>query len=298
MHTYYYDHLEFELPPHHRFPLEKYRLLRERLEQEQIVTLRPAPRATTEDLLLAHSAAYIQQIQQGTLPRQYERELGLPWSPELAVRVFHTVGATIAAARRSIQDGLAATTGGGTHHAQYDRPQGFCIFNDAVIAARTLQRERLIQRALVVDCDVHQGNGTALITADDPTIYTFSIHCQDNFPARKARSDLDIGLPVACGDDAYLAALEEGLERALNEAKPDWVIYLAGADPHKGDRLGKLSLTKTGLRRRDELVFRRLKKAKRPIAVTMAGGYGKNIDDTVDIYLQTLKTGVQFSKEW
>lgn len=298
MRTYYYDHFDFPLPDHHRFPKEKYALLRERLERENVIPageLQPGPAAPVDDLLLAHAAGYIRQIENGTLPRQLEREMGLPWSAGLAQRVRHTVGATVAAGRTALRYGSGATTGGGTHHAQFDRPQGYCIYNDAVVAARVLQRDRLIQRALVVDCDVHQGNGTALLTADDPSIYTFSIHCQQNFPARKAPSDLDIGLPAGTGDDAYLTALAGGLDHALKHARADWVVYLAGADPFEGDRLGKLKLTKRGLARRDELVLRRLKEAGLPVTITMAGGYAADIRDTAEIYLNTLKIGVEMA---
>lgn len=249
-----------------------------------------APEATEDQLRLAHSAEYIAQIQDGTLPRQLEREMGLPWSPELAKRVRHTVGATVLAGRAALEDGIACTGGGGTHHAQWDRPQGYCLFNDIIICSRVLQQDRLASEVLVIDCDVHQGNGTALITKNDPSIFTFSIHCEKNFPARKAQSDLDIGLPVGTEDKVYLQALKSGLEQVLDVFKPEMIIYLAGADPHHGDRLGRLALTDSGLKARDEYILDLCAANRWPTVVTLAGGYGRNIHDTVRIYFQTIKT--------
>ena len=247
-----------------------------------------APEATDSELRLSHSAEYIGQIRDGTLPKKLERELGLPWSAELAKRVRHTVGATILAGRTALEEGIACTGGGGTHHAQWDRPQGYCVFNDIIVCSRVLQQERLATDILVIDCDVHQGNGTALIAADDPSIFTFSIHCEKNFPARKAQSDLDIGLPINTRDHLYLQALKSGLEKVLETFTPDLVIYLAGADPFVDDRLGKLSLTKAGLRQRDEYVLNLCKANQWPTVVTLAGGYGRHIQDTADLYFQTV----------
>ncbi len=291
MKVYYYDHWTFPLPPHHRFPTDKYRLLRERLLEHDPagVELIPAPAAAAGQLLLAHSETYVTQIETGTLPPALERELGLPLSPELARRVRHTVGATIAAGRAARTEGIAATTGGGTHHAQWDRPQGYCIFNDAVVAVRVLQREKAIRRALIIDCDVHQGNGTAALTADDPTIFTFSIHCRQNFPARKIPGDLDIDLNAGVGDAIYLEALRSGLAVAFERAHADFVVYLAGADPFEGDRLGRLNLSKKGLADRDRLVLEGCARRGLPVVVTMAGGYGRDIHDTVDFYHQTIR---------
>ena len=296
MKAYYYDHWTFPLPTSHRFPDEKYALLRRRIEQTgslDTADLKPAPPAADADLLTAHAPTYIKQIRAGRLSRQHERELGLPMSPELGRRVRRTVGATIAAGRVALVEGVAASTGGGTHHAQYDRPQGFCIFNDAV-----LQKEGRIKRGLVIDCDVHQGNGTALMTAGDPTIFTFSIHCQQNFPARKAESDLDIPLSAGVSDKIYLEALKAGLDVAFERAEADLVIYLAGADPFEGDRLGKLKLSKQGLAERDDAVLSTCLKQDVPVVITMAGGYGKNITDTVDIYHETIRLGADFARRW
>ncbi|MFT5193445.1 MAG: acetoin utilization deacetylase AcuC-like enzyme [Cellvibrionaceae bacterium] len=256
------------------------------LLSEEII---PAPEASDAQLRLAHSAEYISQIREGTLPRKLEREMGLPWSAELAKRVRHTVGATILAGRTALEEGIACTGGGGTHHAQWDRPQGYCIFNDIIVCSRVLQQERLVSDILVIDCDVHQGNGTALIAADDPSIFTFSIHCEKNFPVRKAKSDLDIGLPIDTGDRLYLQALKAGLTKALETITPDLVIYLAGADPFSGDRLGKLALSKAGLKQRDEYVLNLCTQNRWPIVVTLAGGYGRNVNDTVELYYQTIQ---------
>lgn len=292
MKFFYYDHYDFPLPDSHRFPKEKYTLLRESLLQQAIIereSMISAPRATKSQLLLGHSEAYIDQVQQLALPRKAERELGLPLTHELSRRVEHTVGATIEACMTALDEGIAATGGGGTHHAQWAWPQGYCIYNDAIIAARILQQRRLASEVLIVDCDVHQGNGTALIAQNDPSIFTFSIHCQQNFPARKAESDLDLPLPAGTGNSQYLDVLEAGLNKILTLFKPEFVIYLAGADPHENDRLGKLSLTFSGLSERDQLVFKQFTRRGIPLAVTLAGGYGKDIRETVSIYAQTLK---------
>ena len=275
MKFYYYDHHSFPLPAHHRFPQEKYQLLREAIIQHKTIRpdeMIPAREATIDELRLAHAPAYISQIINGGLPRQREREMGLPWSPELAKRVRHTVGATVEAAKTALDEGVAATGGGGTHHAQWDRPQGYCVFNDTVIAARVLQQARLISDVAVIDCDVHQGNGTALITADEPSIFTFSIHCEKNFPVRKAQSDLDIGLDEGAGDHDYLAALAGGLEQVSQRIRPEIIFYLGGADPHIGDRLGRLTLTQTGLAERDKMVYQFVQKLGVPLVVTLAGG--------------------------
>lgn len=248
-----------------------------------------APEASEKQLKLSHSAQYIAQIRDGTLPKKLERQMGLPWSPELAKRVRHTVGATVSAGRAALEEGIACTGGGGTHHAQWDQPQGYCLFNDVIICSRVLQQERLISDVLVIDCDVHQGNGTALLAQNDPSIFTFSIHCGKNFPVRKAQSDMDIALPIGTQDKEYLHALESGLQQVLSSFQPELVIYLAGADPFFDDRLGKLALTKEGLKKRDEFVFNLCYQNQFPTVVTLAGGYGKDINNTVMIYFETVK---------
>jgi acetoin utilization deacetylase AcuC-like enzyme len=220
----------------------------------------------------------------------------LPWSPELVERARRSVGGTIAACRAALNDGLGINLAGGTHHAFRDHGQGYCLFNDVVIAARTMQVEGRIERAVVLDCDVHQGNGTAAITADDRSIFTFSIHSQQNFPLFKEQSDLDIGLGDNTGDAAYLEALDTGLRSALQLAEAGLALYLAGADPHRDDLLGRLALSKEGLGERDRLVFGLCREAGVPVATMMAGGYGRRMDDTVQIHLQTVRIAVEMAK--
>jgi acetoin utilization deacetylase AcuC-like enzyme len=219
--------------------------------------------------------------------------MGFPWSPQLVERSRHSVGSTIAAGRAALQEGVAVNLAGGTHHAGPDWGQGYCVFNDAAVAARTLQREGLARRVVVLDCDVHQGNGTAAIAAGDATIFTFSIHGANNFPFHKETSDLDIGLEDGTGDKEYLLALAQGAQLALERAQADVAIYLAGADPFVGDRLGRLALSKAGLARRDRLIFDLCREAGLPVVVVMAGGYGRVVADTVDIHFQTVCAAVE-----
>ena len=282
----------FPLPEGHRFPLQKYTLLREAVEAAGLVAPRdllvPEP-ATDQQILRAHSQEYLRRVVNGQLTPQEIRRIGLPWSPELVTRARYSVGGTIAACWAATVDGIAANLAGGTHHASRDRGQGYCLFNDSVIAARTLQAEGRLERVVVLDCDVHQGNGTAAIARDDPTIFTFSIHNENNFPLHKEPSDLDIGLEDGTGDGEYLAALETGVRRALSSTRAGLAIYLAGADPYEGDLLGRLALTKEGLARRDRLVLDLCYRAGLPVAVVLAGGYGRHVEDTVDIHLQTVR---------
>ncbi|MBE2221610.1 MAG: histone deacetylase [Anaerolineae bacterium] len=292
MKIFTYDQFTFPLPTGHRFPAEKYRLLREAVEAAGVVppehVIVPTP-ATTNQLQRAHGDDYLAKVENGRLSPQEIRQIGLPWSPELVVRCKHSVGATIAACRVALQEGIAATLGGGTHHASWNEGQGFCIYNDTAVAARTMQAEGRVRRVAVIDCDVHQGNGTAQITAGDDSIFTFSIHAEKNFPFRKVPSDLDIALPDDTEDAPYLAALTQGVAQTLARSQPDLVIYLAGADVFAGDRLGRLCLTKAGIGERDRLVLSRCREAGLPVAVTMAGGYGRSIQDTVAIQLQTIQ---------
>jgi acetoin utilization deacetylase AcuC-like enzyme len=291
MYAFYYDQHPLHLPDTHRFPAAKYRLLRERLLADGILDqshLQPGPPPTDSQIARAHTRDYMQKFETGTLSPQEIRRIGLPWSPELVVRVRHMVGATVAAARTALRDGVGVSLGGGTHHACRDHGQGFCLYNDIVIAARTMQAEGRIHRALVIDCDVHQGNGTAEITQSDVSIYTFSLHGEKNFPFRKIPGDLDIGLPDKTGDADYLAALDEGLGHAGRAFAPDLVFFLAGADPYVDDQLGRLALSKSGLAERDHRVMGWCRARGLPVAVTMAGGYARRIEDTVDIYAQTV----------
>lgn len=294
--AYYSDTFVLPLPEGHRFPMQKYRLLRERVIADGIIPpdrLAVPPAATDEMLMRAHTADYVHRVQHGTLSRQEIRRIGFPWSPQMVERSRRSVGATVAAAHVALHYGVGINLAGGTHHATADEGQGFCVFNDVAVAARALQAEGVVQRVLVVDCDVHQGNGTAAIFADDPTVYTFSIHGAKNFPFRKINGDLDIALDDNTEDDAYLEALERGLTRAFEEANAEIVFYVSGADPFVGDRLGRLALSKQGLAQRDRMVFSFCRRAGLPVVVVMAGGYAVPIEETVDIHVQTIRLALE-----
>jgi acetoin utilization deacetylase AcuC-like enzyme len=293
---YYTDHYVLPLPPGHRFPMQKYAMLRERVQAAGLgmeAGLLLPPAATDEQILRAHDAAYLERVKHGSLSTAEQRRIGFPWSPEMVERSRRSSGATLAAARAALEDGVAVNLAGGTHHAFRDRGEGYCVFNDAAIAALSLQAEGLIRRAVVIDCDVHQGNGTAAILAGEPSIFTFSIHGANNFPLTKEASDLDVELPDGTGDAAYLAALEKGVCRALSAAQADLAIYLAGADAFEGDRLGRLKLTKAGLAARDRMVFELCRSAGVPVAVAMAGGYGRRIEDSVDVHFETVRLAAE-----
>lgn len=245
--------------------------------------------ATDEQILRAHDAYYLERVKAGTLSAKEMRRIGFPWSPAMVERSRRSSGATIAACRAALEDGTAINLAGGTHHAFRDHGEGYCVFNDSAIAARAMQAEGRARRVVILDCDVHQGNGTAAIVAGDSTIFTFSIHGEKNFPYHKEKSDLDIELEDGTGDALYLDMLEEGVQRAQALAHADLAIYLAGADPFEGDRLGRLKLTKAGLKRRDEMVLDLCRARGLPVAVTMAGGYARNVEDIVDIHTATVR---------
>lgn len=276
--------------------MQKYRLVREGVldsglvPAEQVV---PGPRATTEQLALAHTREYIDKVDHGGLSEKEVRRMGFPWSPELAERSRHSVGSTIAACRTALEVGMGVNLGGGTHHACADHGQGYCVYNDVAVAARVMQQEKRVDCVLVVDCDVHQGNGTASILQGDDSIFTFSIHGEKNFPFRKEASDLDIGLPDDTGDNEYLETLDGALTYLESRFTPDLVIYLAGADPYRGDRLGRLALSKAGLLARDKLVFEKYLGQGIPLAVVASGGYAKDVGEIVEIHLATLKAGLE-----
>lgn len=292
MRLFYTDIFVLPLPAGHRFPMEKYARLRECLLDSG--TFAPSdflipPAATNEQLLLAHEARYLEQVCHGQLPEKVQKAIGFPWSPEMVERSRRSAGATLAACRSALESkGVAANLAGGTHHAFRDRGEGFCIFNDAAVAALCMVNEGLARRILIVDCDVHQGNGTASILANESAIFTFSIHGARNYPFEKELSDLDIECPDGCSDSHYLSLLEHGLNTAFDLARPDLVIYLAGADPYHDDRLGRLGLSFEGLQERDRQVFIRCKAGKIPCAIAMAGGYARQIEDTVRIHFNTL----------
>jgi acetoin utilization deacetylase AcuC-like enzyme len=245
--------------------------------------------ASDAELLRAHTAEYVRRCQAGALTPQEIRRIGFPWSPQMVERSRRSSGATIEACRAALEDGLAANLAGGTHHAYADHGEGYCVFNDSAVAARAMQAERRAERVVIIDCDVHQGNGSAAILAGDNTIFTFSIHGAKNFPFHKEQSDLDIALDDGAGDAEYLAALDHGLCQAIELSRADLAIYLAGADPFADDKLGRLALSKHGLAARDRMVFEYCRQAGLPVAITMAGGYAREIEDTVDIHFQTLR---------
>jgi acetoin utilization deacetylase AcuC-like enzyme len=296
---FYTDHYVLPLPPWHRFPIEKYRLLRERVQAEGLSGkdgLQPAPAASDEEILRAHDRGYLQRVARGELAAEEQRRIGFPWSPQMVERSRRSSGATLAAARAALAEGVGVNLAGGTHHAFRDHGEGYCVFNDSAIAALTLQAEGRARRVVILDCDVHQGNGTAAILAGDPTVFTFSIHAANNFPFAKEASDLDIDLPDGTGDGDYLHALEKGVCHALSAAQADLAIYLAGADPFEGDRLGRLKLTKSGLAARDRMVFELCHASGAPVAVTMAGGYARRIEDCTEIHSTTVRTAAEFAR--
>jgi acetoin utilization deacetylase AcuC-like enzyme len=309
--AFHFDSHILPLPPGHRFPVGKYGLLRRRVASDpRGIELQVGGPASEGELALAHEPAYIAAVLAGTLDAARQREIGFPWTPALATRSVWSVGATIAAARVALsggrQGGVGASLGGGTHHASASGGSGYCVFNDVAVAARLMQAEwhrchRALLQVVVIDLDVHQGNGTASIFADDDTVFTFSMHGERNFPFRKFAGDLDVGLPDGCGDDTYLAALHPALEEVWRRTAgrpPGLAFYLAGADPHEGDRLGRLKLTTAGLAARDELVLGALARRGIPCVVLMAGGYGHAVDTTVDVHLQTLRIAERTQAAW
>ncbi len=291
MKLFYADHFVLPLPEGHRFPMEKYSRLRARLMDSGLFGAEdfhvPAAASDTE-ILRAHDAAYLQRMVRGSLDKEEIRRIGFPWSEAMVERSRRSAGATLAACRAALEDGCAANLAGGTHHAFRDHGEGFCVFNDAAIAALAMRAEGRVERVAIIDCDVHQGNGTASILANRPECFTFSIHGARNYPFDKEASDLDVELPDSTGDDTYLTALQAALGVVFARGRPDLVIYLAGADPYEDDRLGRLKLSKQGLAERDQLVFDKVQKRGLPIALAMAGGYARQIDDTVEIHTNTV----------
>ena len=290
MRLWTHDRWRFPLPERHRFPIDKYTLLRERVVADGIVAaddvLEPEP-APWPWIEAVHDGELVGRIRDGSLTLRESRGLGLPWSPELVERGRRAVAGSVEAARHAVEHGLGMNLGGGTHHAGRDFARGYCLFNDVGVALARLRAEGLARRALVVDCDVHQGDGTAQLFADDAETFTLSLHGARNYPFQRIPSDLDVDLASGTGDADYLAALDEALDAAIPAARADIAFYLAGADPWEGDRLGRLSLTKEGLRARDELVLDRLRAAGACVCVVLAGGYAEDVRDTVDINAAT-----------
>ena len=310
--AFYADNFVLPLPDGHRFPMAKYRLLRDRVVSELPgVQMLQAPAATDGELALAHIPAYIESVIHGTLPAPAQREIGFPWSPAMAERARRSVGATVAAARVALglgarPHGIAANLAGGTHHAYAHKGGGFCVFNDVAVAARLMQAEwarhyrhqRQPLQVTVIDLDVHQGNGTASIFSNDSSVFTLSMHGEKNFPFRKEASDLDIELPDGCADMPYLEALERALDELDHRPKPGLIFFLAGADPFEGDRLGRLALSYDGLEARDRRVFDWAWQRRIPLAFCMAGGYGVKIDETVQVQVNTYRVALSYWSRW
>ena len=292
MKVFYSDHFVLPLPEGHRFPMAKYSMLRERVARDGICGPGEllTPRAVTDqEILRAHAPDYLKRVASGTLTDKEMRRIGFPWSEQMVERSRRASGGTLGACLAALDEGFAANLAGGTHHAFSDRGEGYCVFNDSAIAARAVQAAGLVGRVVVIDTDVHQGNGTAAILRGDPTVFTYSIHGAKNFPFHKDESDLDAPLPDGAGDTEFLATLERGLEAALDAAGADLAIYLAGADPFEGDRLGRLSVTKSGLAERDRIVLQSCRERGIPVAVTMAGGYANEVEDTVDVHFRSIR---------
>jgi len=304
MRAFYSGQFVLPLPPGHRFPMSRYAMLREGLEgQLPQVSMFEAPRATDGELALAHSPQWIAAISDGSVSAAAMREIGFPWSPAMVERSRRSTGATIAACRAAFAEGVSANMAGGTHHASADKGGGFCVFNDAAVAARLMQAEhgrstRAPLQVAIVDLDVHQGNGTASIFQGDPSVFTLSIHGQKNFPFRKEASDLDVELSDGCGDAEYLTALEHALDEMERRFTPGLLIYLAGADPFERDRLGRLKLSFDGLEARDRRVFDFAWHRRIPLAFAMAGGYAADIAETVQVQLGTFRVAFEYWRRW
>ena len=292
------DRYPLPLPEGHRFPIDKYTLLRRRLEQharagEPLEFIEPHA-ATDDELLRVHARDYLGRVIAGTLSREEVRRIGFPWSRELVERSLRSTGAAVDAAAAALEDGVAASLAGGTHHAGTDWGEGYCVFNDTAVAARELQARGIVSRVLILDCDVHQGNGTAEIFAADPTVFTMSIHGARNFPLRKFPSSLDVALEDGTGDDDYLQALDGALAESFARARADLVLYIAGADPYEGDRLGRLGLTKAGLLARDRMVLAAARGTATPVAIVCGGGYCQDLEAIVDIHAATMLLAAGF----
>lgn len=296
MQVYYSDTYELPLPDDHHFPMEKYRRVRESLQNchfSNQLQFRLPPAATDEQLLLVHTRDYLDKIKSGNLTRIEQRRIGFPWSARMVERHRRSTGATISASRAALVDGVAVHLAGGTHHAFAERGEGFCVFNDVAVATRVLQAEGVLHRVVIIDLDVHQGNGTAAIFANDPSVFTFSMHGERNYPQHKIGSDLDVQLPDGTSDDGYLRVLENALTAKLQLESANLIFYIAGADCYKNDRYGRLNLTKSGLKQRDRLVFQACRQVSRPIAVVMGGGYSQDVQDIVDINFATVEALLQ-----
>ena len=303
MQAFYSDQFVLPLPEGHRFPMAKYAMLRDALVAHlPEIQLLQAPRASDAELLRVHTPDYVRGIADGSVPAAVTREIGFPWSEAMAERARRSVGATVAAARSALRQGIGANLAGGTHHAYADKGGGFCVFNDVAVAARALQaqhaREGRELPVAVIDLDVHQGNGTARIFQGDASVFTLSLHGEKNFPFRKEAGDLDVGLPDGTADADYLAALDAALLELDRRSTPQLVFFLAGADPHEGDRLGRLKLTFEGMQARDQRVLDWCLARRIPLVLLMAGGYGIQIDATVQVQLNTYLLAYAHWQRW
>ncbi len=303
MQAFYSDQFVLPLPQGHRFPMAKYAMLRDALVAHlPDIQLLQAPRASDAELLRVHTPDYVRGIADGSVPAAVTREIGFPWSEAMAERARRSVGATVAAARSALRQGIGANLAGGTHHAYADKGGGFCVFNDVAVASRVLQaqhqREGRALQVAVIDLDVHQGNGTARIFQGDASVFTLSLHGEKNFPFRKEAGDLDVGLPDGTGDADYLAALDAALLELDRRCKPQLVFFLAGADPHEGDRLGRLKLSFGGMQSRDQRVLDWCLARRIPLVLLMAGGYGIEIDATVQVQLNTYRVAYAHWQQW
>ncbi len=289
---FYTDHHLIALPENHKFPLGKYRMLRELLAKEQLFTFEAAPLATADVISLAHDPGYVDQVLTGTLSPAAIRRMGFPWSEDLVRRSLASVGATLSATNDALEHRWGGTLSGGTHHAFRAEGAGFCVFNDIAVAIQSLRKQSRIRRAAVVDLDVHQGDGTAEIFRDDPDVFTLSIHCHSNFPFRKQKSCLDIDLPDKVGDDEYLEQLDHALPYVLSFT-PDIIFYQAGVDPLAADALGRLSLTYEGLKRRDRTVMETIRDHGIPLVLTAGGGYARPMELSVEAHANTYRVAAE-----
>ena len=291
--AFYTDHFVLPLPDGHRFPMQKYRLLRDRVSKIDGIHLIEPSGASDEDLLRVHTSDYVRAVTMGLLEGSQIREIGFPWSEMMVERSRRSAGATIQACLAALQEGVSVNLAGGTHHAYADKGSGFCVFNDAAIATKYVQALQPNMPVAIIDLDVHQGNGTAAILGKESSCFTLSLHGEKNFPFRKESSHLDIGLEDGLGDQDYLQTLHRALESLEAQFNPELIIYLAGADPHEGDRLGRLKLSMSGMAKRDSMVLSFAKEHRCPIALAMAGGYGTTIETTVDVHQQTIQLAFQ-----
>lgn len=294
MHLFYCDHYDLGLPPEHRFPARKYRLLRESLASDSRFTLYPAPLATREQIASAHDPVYVDEFLNGTLDKNAIRRIGFPWSPQLVQRTLASVGATLAATESALERGISGALAGGTHHAFYAEGSGFCVFNDIAIAIAHLRSRTNLTRFAVIDLDVHQGDGTASIFAGDPNVFTLSLHGRNNFPFRKQQSTVDVALNDHANDGEYLETLDAVLPKVF-AFEPDFIFYQSGVDPLKEDTLGKLDLTVEGLAARDRRVFRSVRKHGAPLVITIGGGYAEPIELTAAAHAQTYRLAAELS---